>query len=178
MDGASLSGDVSKVAREAIAQGVAPAAAAGCAMRTAGSTAGWRREITGAGALFDLASVTKPMTAVALARSGVDRRATLGSLLAEARGTPSEAASLELLLAHRAGLDGHRPLFAPLLEGRAVDVSAALGEAAEARRPDASGPIPIEGFAPVYSDLGYALAGEALARAVKARDAGEAIARY
>ncbi len=172
--------DAARVALEAVARGVAPAAAAGCAMRTsgpAGAAADWGRELSGAGLLFDLASVTKPMTAVAIARSGVDRRASLGSLLEEARGTPSEAASLELLLAHRAGLDGHRPLFAPLLEGRPVDVSAALRQAAEARRPDATGPLPAEGFAPVYSDLGYALAGEALARAVKALDAGEAIAR-
>ena len=35
--------------------------------------------------------------------------------------------------------------------------------------------LPREGFAPVYSDLGYVLAGEALARAIGARDAGEAI---
>jgi CubicO group peptidase (beta-lactamase class C family) len=56
-----------------------------------------------------------------------------------------------------------------------VDVAAALREAAEARRPDASGPAPRDGFAPLYSDLGYILAGEARARAVGARDAGEAI---
>jgi CubicO group peptidase (beta-lactamase class C family) len=179
--------DARQVALEAIVRGVAPAAAAGCAMRTSvapgaadstGAAPGWRREVAGGGSLFDLASVTKPMTAIAVARSGVDRRATLGSLLDEARGTPSEDATLELLLAHRAGLDGHRPLFAPLLHGRAVDVSSALREAAEARRPDATGPIPSDGFDPVYSDLGYALAGEALARATKTRDAGEAIARY
>jgi CubicO group peptidase (beta-lactamase class C family) len=169
---------VSNVAAEAALRGVAPQAAAGCAVRLRSGPSCWRREVVGGAALFDLASVTKPMTAVALARSGVDRNATLGSLLTEARGTPSEEATLELLLAHRAGLDGHRPLFAPLLAGRAVDVPAALREAAEARRPDAPGPIPVDGFPPVYSDLGYALAGAALARATKTRDAGEAIARY
>ena len=37
-------------------------------------------------------------------------------------------------------------------------------EASGARRVDAKGPIPADGFAPVYSNLGYLLAGEALAR--------------
>ena len=39
------------------------------------------------------------------------------------------------------------------------------------------GPLPADGFAPVYSDLGYARGGEALARAEGAADAGEAIER-
>jgi CubicO group peptidase (beta-lactamase class C family) len=86
---------------------------------------------------------------------------------------------VELFLAHRAGLDAHRTLYAPLLGGdpSAMDGAVALREAAEARRPDAPGEPPAEGFAPLYSDLGYALAGVALARAVGALDAGEAIAR-
>ena len=37
--------------------------------------------------------------------------------------------------------------------------------------------MPADGFAPVYSDLGYALVGEALARAEGAADAGETIER-
>jgi CubicO group peptidase (beta-lactamase class C family) len=156
-----------------VARGVARDVAAGCAMRRQG----WRRETAGSAALFDLASVTKPMTAVALARAGVDLRAPLGALLAEARGTASEGVPLEHFVAHRAGLEGHRTLYAPLLEGRAVVVPDALMEAADARRADAAGAPPEEGFAPLYSDLGYILAGEVLARAAGARDAGEAIAR-
>ncbi|HEX3771447.1 MAG TPA: serine hydrolase domain-containing protein [Polyangiaceae bacterium] len=137
------------------------------------------RETGGATDLyFDLASVTKPMMAVAAVRAGIDRRTPLGALLAEARGTPSEEVPLELFLAHRAGLAEHRPLYAPLLRGERVDRSAALREAAAARRPDAPGPPPAGGFAPLYSDLGYALAGEAVARAVGARDAGEAVDRF
>jgi CubicO group peptidase (beta-lactamase class C family) len=58
-----------------------------------------------------------------------------------------------------------------------VDRAAALREAADARRADVQGEPPPEGFPPLYSDLGYVLAGEALARAAGARDAGEAIAR-
>jgi CubicO group peptidase (beta-lactamase class C family) len=164
-----------ELARRVVAEAVAPACAAGCAVRREGT---WLREVGGAvELLFDLASVTKPMTAVAIAQAGIDRSLPLGALLPEARGTQSERVPLELFLAHRAGLEAHRPLFAPLLRGEAVDVRAALREAANARRPDSLGHPPVEGFAPLYSDLGYILAGEALARATVARDAGEAIHR-
>jgi CubicO group peptidase (beta-lactamase class C family) len=120
------------------------------------------------------------MTAVAAARAGIDPSTPLGALLDEARGTASEDIPLELLLAHRAGLAGHRALYAPLVHGGRVDVAAALREAAGARREDALGDARLhgaEGFEPVYSDLGYALAGEAIARATGARDAGDAIGR-
>jgi CubicO group peptidase (beta-lactamase class C family) len=118
---------------------------------------------------FDLASVTKPFTALAaarLVRAQVLAWSTpLGELVAEARGTPSEGVSLELLLSHRAGLDGHRQLYRPLLTGEAVDRGAALREAACARREGCEGAAPPHGFASLYSDLGYLLAGEALSRA-------------
>jgi CubicO group peptidase (beta-lactamase class C family) len=166
-----------ELARLVVVGGVSPSAAAGVGgLRAARS--GWRTEVGGATELlFDLASLTKPMTAVAVARAGIDRREALGGLLPEARGTASEDVPLELLLAHRAGLRAHLPLYAPLLAGRAVDVEAALGAAADARRPEAAGSAEAEGFPPLYSDLGYILAGAALARAVGALDAGEAIAR-
>ncbi|MFO0658955.1 MAG: serine hydrolase domain-containing protein [Polyangiaceae bacterium] len=72
------------------------------------------------------------------------------------------SARLELLLAHRSGLDGHRPLYRPLTEGLKVDRSAALREAAMARRSDCAGDIPPDGFSPEYSDLGYLLLGAAI----------------
>ena len=117
--------------------------------------------------LFDLASVTKPFLALTAARLHRRRpllHAPLGALLPEARGTPSEGVPLLLFLAHRAGLDGHRPLYAPLLQGGPVDRAAALREAALARRDGCEGGAPPEGFPPLYSDLGYLLVGEALAR--------------
>lgn len=126
--------------------------------------------------IFDLASVTKPMTAVAVVRAGLDLDAPLASYLPEVAGTFAGGATLELLLAHRAGLDAHRlfgefgpPPDAPRARG---DV---LREAAEARRPDVEPPLPAAGAPPVYSDLGYLLVGEALARRLGARDAGEVI---
>jgi CubicO group peptidase (beta-lactamase class C family) len=168
-----------ELARAVQARGVAQVVAAGCAARGV-VRGGWSREVGGAaGVLFDLASLTKPMTAVAFVRARIDPSTPLGALVAEARGTASEAMPLELLLAHRAGLAAHRALYAPLLAGvgNRVDRSAALREAADARRPDAGGPAPTAGFAPLYSDLGFLLAGEAVARATGARDAGEAIDR-
>lgn len=156
----------------------APCAVLGAAVRVGdgwlrgGGVDGW---LTPGGApatlatVFDLASVTKPFTALTaarLARCGVvDLAAPLGSLLGEARGTPSEDVPLELFLAHRAGLDGHRTLWGPLLAGAPFDRSEALVVAASARRSDCSGTPPAEGFSPVYSDLGYLLVGEALSRA-------------
>lgn len=117
---------------------------------------------------FDLASVTKPLTALALARleraGRVRRDEPLGDVLPELRGTRSARVPLDLLASHRAGLDGHRPLYAPLLEGRRADPDAALVIAADARRADCEGDPPAEGFPPVYSDLGYLLLGAALAR--------------
>lgn len=116
---------------------------------------------------FDLASVSKPLTALALARlerrGALSRTERLVDVLPELAGTASAALPLDLLAAHRAGLDGHRPLYAPLTSGQSVDRREALRVAADARRADALGEAPDEGFAPVYSDLGYLLLGEAIA---------------
>ncbi|MCU0689757.1 MAG: beta-lactamase family protein [Polyangiaceae bacterium] len=121
---------------------------------------------------FDLASVTKPFAALTLARLVRQQLLTwdtqLGVPLRDVHGTPSAHVSLELLAAHRAGLDGHRPLYRPLKEGRPVDRLAALREAGMARRPDCQGEPPSgEGFEPTYSDLGYLLIGEAMSRSTR-----------
>src|SRR5690349_2728191 len=125
----------------------------------------------GSSPLFDLASVTKPFVAVTAARLAargvVSLEMPLGDLLPEIGGTPSAHVSLLLFLAHRAGLDAHRSLFAPLVGGRPFARRAALLEAANARRPEAPGSAPESGFPPLYSDLGYVLAGAALERATE-----------
>jgi CubicO group peptidase (beta-lactamase class C family) len=164
-----------QLAERVVTDGVAPACAAGWAR-------GETRETGGDTALvFDLASVTKPMTALAFVNARIDPATPLGDLLPEVRGTASERVPVELLLAHRAGLDAHRAFYQPLASGpsgtREVDVAGALREAANARRADSQGAPPADGFPPIYSDLGYLLAGAGLARAVGARDAGEAIGR-
>ena len=162
------------IAAWVVAEGGAPTCAAGWARRQGDGS--WREELGGAvDTFFDLASVTKPMTAVAFARAGIPRRTLLRELLPLAEGTASASASLELLLSHRAGLLGHVPLYLPLVTGEPFDRHDALRAAADSRRPDAQGEPPHEGFAPVYSDLSFALAGEALARARGVIDAGAAI---
>lgn len=96
-------------------------------------------------ALFDLASVTKPMFAVAFARSGLDRTAKLGAMLEPARGTAAEEVPLDLLFAHRAGFPAHLELWKETGDRVAI--------ACRSRTP---GPLPA---APLYSDIGYMLAG-------------------
>jgi CubicO group peptidase (beta-lactamase class C family) len=163
-----------------VADGVAPNAAAGWAARR--SDGQWELSAGGdTDALFDLASLTKPLTAMAVARTEARGQALrgleLGQILAPARGTPSEHMTLELLLAHRAGLEANLALFRPLQEGREAVLDEALNEAARARRTDAQGDVPRSGFAPVYSDLGYLLVGEALVRETAAADMGEVLAK-
>jgi serine-type D-Ala-D-Ala carboxypeptidase len=122
---------------------------------------------------FDLASVSKPVTALALARlarAGVlGREEELAAVIPALEPSRSARVALDLFSAHRAGLDGHRPLFAPLTEGRPFDPGAALLTAADARRTDCSGHPPPGGFAPLYSDLGYLLLGAA----IEARTGGD-----
>lgn len=166
--------------------GAAPCAVVSAAVRT--PEGAWVRGIGAAGRLwavgpevgsepppvavdtpFDLASVTKPFTALAalrLARAGVvSLDVPIARWLPALAGTPGGTRPLALLLRHRAGLEGHRPLFAPLTRGEPVDAAAALLEAARAARPGLEGDLPPEGAPAVYSDLGYLLAGAALAAA-------------
>jgi serine-type D-Ala-D-Ala carboxypeptidase len=163
-----------RAAELVVLAGAAPAAAVAAGRRVHGSwifgigAAGSALEL-GPSPLFDLASVTKPFVAVTAARLAargvVSLEMPLGDLLPEIGDTPSAHVSLLLFLAHRAGLDAHRSLFAPLVGGRPFARGAALLEAASARRPEAPGSAPEAGFPPLYSDLGYVLAGAALERA-------------
>src|SRR5580658_216506 len=162
-----------EIARALALQGVASHVAAGCAIRR-----GKDLRVDQGGdvsAYFDLASLTKPMTALALARSGLPLDSTLGGAVPELGASATADASILALLSHRAGLLAHVPLFLPLTLGRPMDVHEALRRAADARRPDCLGAVPKEGFAAVYSDLGYILAGVALARHLNRRDAGECV---
>ncbi|MGC4092164.1 MAG: serine hydrolase domain-containing protein [Polyangiaceae bacterium] len=127
---------------------VAPAATLGLAVRRSGR---WDVEVGAAGAVdgapvdettpFDLASVSKPFVACSFARlwrSGLLAPETeLGAVLGECVGTGSERAPISALLSHRAGLEAHRPLFAPLERGRPFDAKFAIEQAANARRRDA-----------------------------------------
>jgi serine-type D-Ala-D-Ala carboxypeptidase len=161
-----------EVAARIVVDGVAPLCAAGCSARVPT----WRRAVGGdEQCVFDLASLTKPLTAVAVVAAGIDRRVPLADLLPEVRGTASAGVPVELLLAHRGGLRAHIALYEPMLRGATIDLAIALRGAANARREDAPRDLPVGGFAPLYSDLGYVLAGAALARFTGQQDAGAAI---
>ena len=120
-------------------------------------------------AVFDLASLSKPVTALTLARCQrlgmVHRGQPLGDLLEELAATSAGSLSLDLLSAHRSGLQAHVELFEKRAGASQLAKSEALLQAAEARRAQCSGPPPPAGHPPIYSDLGYMLVGEALSRA-------------
>lgn len=170
------------LAREIVlVEGASPAAVIGASVRLGDD---WNRQYGHAGRLsslpdalaveldsyFDLASVTKPITALLAARAiragYFTWQTPLGALLEEARGAPSQDIPIELFLAHRAGLEAHRDFYAPLALGRDIDKASMLKEAASARREGCEGVPDTLGFPPVYSDLGYLLVGEAMERAL------------
>lgn len=170
---------LARIARTLLVEpGVAPGASLAIARRSQGR---WELELGAAGFLdrrrlapattatpYDLASVTKPVFALTLARLrargvlGFDDR--LGEHLPEAAGTPSQDLPLDLLLSHRGGLEAHVRLFDPLSAAAPFDRRLALRAACRARRREALGPAPDGGHAPVYSDLGYLLLGAVVER--------------
>jgi CubicO group peptidase (beta-lactamase class C family) len=165
--------ELDRIAERVVRAGAAPAASVAAAVLDDGAWQLGTGHAGGAGALgpapiYDLASVTKPFVATAAARLAargvLSLETPLGALLPEAQGTPSAEVPFVLFLAHRAGLEAHRTLFAPLLRGEAFERGTALREAAAARRAGATGSAPPDGFSPLYSDLGYVLAGAALER--------------
>ncbi|MCB9626921.1 MAG: beta-lactamase family protein [Sandaracinaceae bacterium] len=111
---------------------------------------------------FDLASLTKPFVASAAARMVSRGALSFGVLvdevLADARGTSLAGVTLERLLSHESGLDAWGGLY--------LDVQHEVGSAAarrwivsEAMRRDGD-----QNKGMVYSDLGYIVAGELLAK--------------
>ncbi len=160
-----------------IAPHVAPGACAAACIRRPW---GWHVEVGRAGQhapdepaavslddWFDLASLTKPLTAYCLARR-IDRgQLGPGTRLADCLGwtaaTPAAGVTLDALLSHRAGLAAHVELFAPLRDGTRFDRDDALMIAATSKRhgSDDAASTTHHGT-PLYSDLGFILLGEAL----------------
>lgn len=164
-----------EIARGIVNPGLAPAAAVGVATR---DRSGWRFSVGAAGtlwpaasttvtpeSLFDLASLTKPLVAMGAAMSiatgELSADEPLESMLPSARGTRAGTATLEQLLSHRAGLVAHLPLFDVLRQRAPVDTGALLQVAANATRHPSSKRDEAPD-SPLYSDLGYILAGAAL----------------
>lgn len=113
---------------------------------------------------FDLASLTKPIFAAAtlrlVARGSLTLEAKPDQFIVDARGTPGGNATLEQLLTHRSGLAAWGGLYldVPHDPGTSAARRWILGEAC--RRTDDGPP-----GRSVYSDLGYIVAGEMVARA-------------
>ncbi len=114
---------------------------------------------------FDLASLTKPVVALCLARFADRGRLRLDRPLADylpwTTGCAARDTSLESLLAHRSGLRAHIELFAPLRDGARFDPEQALRQAANGLA-DERQPLPGGGFEVIYSDLGFLLLGKVL----------------
>jgi len=114
---------------------------------------------------YDLASLTKPFVAVTalrlLQRGLLDLHASVERYVPELAGTPGGQASLAALLSHRAGLSPWGSLFRDVEGGFGTEAARRAMLLAAAQRVD---PEPkAEGS--TYSDLGYIVAGEAIARA-------------
>jgi len=133
------------------------------------------------GTPYDLASLTKPIVAttalrlVAAGKLSLDMRTD--SVVSDVRGGVGGTATLEALLAHRGGLAAWGGLY--------LDVPHDAGTSAarrwilsEASRRPAEGDLP-QGAPPgaIYSDLGYLIAGEAIAR-VAGDKLDKVVARY
>ncbi|MBI2392959.1 MAG: beta-lactamase family protein [Deltaproteobacteria bacterium] len=168
------------LAREVVAAGVATSAAIAWARAPRGTAAGFTvalgevlsPEVTGP-AVFDLASLTKPVTATVVMQLVAAGLLSLGTRVADAlpelSGSSAADASIEELLAHRAGLPAWGALYRR--DPWAVRAPASLP-------PD--GPWSGQGMvrnaasrrdAPgweVYSDIGYVLLGEIAARTLGA----------
>ncbi len=119
--------------------------------------------------VFDLASLTKPLVALTVARcqrlGWLQREQRLAQFLPWLARAEAGATSLDALLAHRAGLVAHREFFVAKATAKQLSPREILAAAAAARRSECVGPLPPQGFPAVYSDLGYMLTGAALGAA-------------
>ncbi len=120
---------------------------------------------------YDLASLTKPFVAMAalrqVARGAIELDARADSILSDVRGGGAAGATLEQLLTHRAGLApwGGLYLDVPHEPGTSAARRWILSEASRRMEEGAEGRS-------VYSDLGYIIVGEMMARV-----AGESLDR-
>lgn len=134
---------------------------------------------------YDLASVSKALVALSLervcARHHVARDVALSVVDADAAHTPAAYCTLEALASHRAGLPAWRAFFESVRPSDATLESPAIrARVLESVRRE---PLVSTGETAVYSDVGYILLGEALAKlagaplaAVVSREVSEPLA--
>jgi CubicO group peptidase (beta-lactamase class C family) len=113
---------------------------------------------------FDLASLTKPVVATIALRLVAKGLVTLDlrpeQVLADTRGTPGGAVTLEQLLTHRSGLAAWGGLYLDVPHDPGTSAAKRWMLAEACRRTDEGPPGRV-----IYSDLGYIVAGETIARA-------------
>lgn len=112
---------------------------------------------------YDLASVTKPFVATSALRLVAKGKLDLGvradSVLSDVRGGAGGEATLELLLTHRAGLAAWGGLYLDVPHEPGTSAARRWIVSEASRRPEENWNGQV-----VYSDLGYLIAGEILAR--------------
>jgi CubicO group peptidase (beta-lactamase class C family) len=115
------------------------------------------------GTPYDLASLTKPIVAMAalrlVARGVLSLDTRTDSVVADVRGGIGGAATIEQLLTHRAGLAAWGGLYLDVPHEPGTPAARRWILAEASRRPLENDP-----GHPVYSDLGYLIAGEVIAR--------------
>ncbi len=150
--------------REVLDAGVASSAAVGVATRDGVLSAEVLAADVVSPAVFDLASLTKPLTAIAVARAVADGRleleTTVGEVLTEVADLPASDRTIAELLAHRGGLPAWGALYRSDPWGVKVPASLAPDEEPALssilrRAASTVGPRGVE----VYSDIGYVLLG-------------------
>ncbi|MFI5300939.1 MAG: serine hydrolase domain-containing protein [Polyangiales bacterium] len=171
------------VHREVVEAGVAPSATVAWARRSSGGT--WRIALGAAGcrvdAIFDLASVTKPLTAIAALRASTRGRIALGSTIGEVlpalASSAAAGATLEDLLSHRAGMPAWGAIHRedPWASGAPASLSfEGAPPPLDVLLRRAAGRCDGPNEAAIYSDLGYVLAGAMVERSL---GSGGALAR-
>ena len=146
---------------------IAPQAAAGYAQRQG---AGWcffgATSGGGHNQPYDLASISKPFTAIVcstlVAQGRLAWTTRLGDVLPELGNTWGGNKTMEQLLSHRAGLAPHRELYRRALTGASVNRSEMIHLAAQTKAQGVTDDEILH--SPLYSDLGYILAGRAMER--------------
>ena len=132
-------------------------------VRSAGRTSATGTKVS-SDTIYDLASLTKSFVAVTtlrmMERKIIDLDARADVVLSDLRGAVAAGASLERLLSHRANLEAWGGLYldVPTELGESAGRRWILGEAGRRLHDEGDGTC-------VYSDLGYMLAGEMVARA-------------
>lgn len=121
--------------------------------------------------IFDLASLTKPLVAMTalrlVARGVVTLNTRAEELLVDTRGSVGGQATLEQLLTHRSGLAAWGGLYLDVPHEPGTSAAKRWMVSEACRRVD-EGPKPRDAngtLKPVYSDLGYLVAGEMVAKA-------------